>query len=142
MSVNTTSPAVDEDDPFSDPASGGGLDEFAGLWVIIRPMGVTKKPSKFDAKMIDVVECQVIAIDGEEPGKTVTTTSYSGSLNTQIKTKVGKLVIGKLDKKKFDKGMGWNLDEATPEVRQAGKKVLADIKAREEAKAASEDPFE
>lgn len=146
MSVNTVDP-MDMDDPFSDPAEGGSLDEFKGLVVIIKPKAVTKKASKFPVKgdptgLIDVVSCEIIAVDGPEPGKTVETTSYSGSLNTQIKSKVGSLVIGKLGKKKFDLGMGWNLEPATAEDRIAGKKVLADLKAKAEAKAASEDPFE
>jgi hypothetical protein len=137
---------MDMDDPFSDPAAGGSLDEFAGLWVIIKPTRVLKKPSKFPTAdgsgLVDVVECQIIAVDGDEPGKTVETTSYSGSLNTQIKSRVGKMVIGLLAKKSFPKGPGWNLEEATPEARQLGKAVLADIKAKAAAKANADDPFE
>jgi hypothetical protein len=140
---------MDMDDPFSDPASGGSLDEFKGLVVIIKPTAVSRKASKYPVKgdptgLIDVVACQIIAVDGPEPGKTVETSSYSGSLNTQIKSKVGSLVIGKLDKKKFDLGMGWNLEPATKEQRAAGKAVLEDIKAKAKAKAKADadDPFE
>lgn len=143
-----TATAIDplDDNPFDDPASGGSLDAFAGLWVIIKPTKVSRKASKFPTSdgtgLVDVVECEIIAVDGAEPGKTITTTSYSGSLNTQIKTKVGKMVIGRLAKKDFPKGPGWNLDEATPAAREMGKKVLADLKAKAAAKAKSEDPFD
>lgn len=131
----------DQDDPFSEPASGGSLEEFLGKLVIIKPTSVSKKPSKFDGKPIDVVECEIIGVDTEEPGYTVTTTSYSGSLNTQIKTRVGKMVLGTLAKKKFDKGMGWNLEPATAENKADAKKVLQMLKEREEKEAAKADPF-
>jgi|SRR6478752_4178425 hypothetical protein len=145
MSTNTIDP-MEMDDPFSDPATGGGLDEFKGLVVIVRPLAVSRKASQFPTSdgsgMVDTVQMEVTAVTGDEPGKTVTTSTYSGSLVPQLKTRVGKMVIGKLDKIKMPKGMGWNLAPATAEDRAAGKKVLADIKARAEAKAKSEDPFD
>lgn len=144
MTVATSVDPLD-DNPFDDPASGGSLDSFAGLWVIIKPSKVLRKASKFPTAdgtgLVDVVECEIIAVDGDEPGRTLTTTSYSGSLNTQIKTKVGKMVIGLLAKKDFPKGPGWNLDEATPAAKEAGKAVLKMLKEREAAKAKSDDPF-
>lgn len=141
MAANTVDP-IDADDPFSDPASGGSLDEFLGRVVIIKPSGVAKKQSKFPGQgIIDVVSCEIIAVDGPNPGYAVTTTSYSGSLNTQIKSKVGSMVIGVLGKKKFDLGPGWNLEPATAEHRAAGKLILAEIKARAAAQAEAEDPF-
>lgn len=138
-----TADPFDQDDPFSEPASGGSLDEFMGKLVIIKPSGVAKKQSKFPGQgMIDVVSCEIIGVDTEEPGYTVSTTSYSGSLNTQIKSRVGKMVLGRLGKKKFDLGPGWNLEPATAEDKAAAKRVLKLVKEREEAEAAKSDPFE
>ncbi len=145
MTANTAIDPMDTD-PFSDPATGGNLDPFRNLHVIIKPESCIRKPSKFptsapDGK-VDTITATVIAVDGEDPGMTVQTVIYSGSLTPQLKPKVGKTIIGKLLKKDFGKGEGWTLEAVGPEVREAGKKVLADIKAREEAAAKSEDPFD
>jgi hypothetical protein len=139
-----TTPVIDPmdmDDPFSDPATGSGLDPFKGLLVIIKPGTCQKKTSKKGNGLVDTVTCEIIAVTGSDPGFTATTTIYSNSLVPQLMGRTGKLVIGNLNKKDFGRGEGWDLTPATPEQRQAGKKVLADIKAREEAKEKSEDPF-
>ncbi len=147
MTANTTViDPMDSDDPFSDPATGSGLDTFKGLVVIIKPLAVVKKPSQFPTAdgtgTVDTVQMEITAVDGDEPGKSAVTSTYSGSLVPQLKSRIGKLVIGKLDKIKMPKGFGWNLEAATAEQREAGKKVLADIKAREAAAAKSADPFD
>lgn len=147
MTANTTAvDPMDSDDPFSDPATGGGLDDFKGLVVIIKPLAVSRKASKFPTAdgsgMVDTVQMEITAVTGDEPGKTAVTSTYSGSLVPQLKGRVGKLVIGKLDMIKLPKGPGWNLAAATAEDRAAGKAVLADIKAREAAAAKSADPFD
>lgn len=130
---------LDQDDPFSDPATGGTLDEFLGKIVILMPTGVEKKPSKFPGQgNIDVVKLTIIGVDTDEPGYSVETTSYSGSLNTLIKTKVGHRIVGKLKKTKFDLGMGWDLEAGDRDMKL---KALPVYKAWKAAQEKAADPF-
>lgn len=139
--AGTRAPLADDDDPFSDPATGSSMDAFKDLVVIIKPLSTQKKPSKKGNGLVDTVSCEIIAVDGPEPGFTSSTVSYSNSLNPQIISKIGQMVIGKLTKKDFGRGEGWDLEAATKEQRQAGVKVLNEIKAKLAAKANNDDPF-
>ena len=136
---------MDMEDPFEDPASGGKLDEFKDQLVIIKPSKVISKPSKFPTAdgsgKVDTVAAEIISVSGPEPGYTLITNIYSGSLVPQIKGKVGRMVLGRLHKEDWGKGEGWTLDAATPDDKMAAKAVLQAIKEREAAKASAEDPF-
>lgn len=130
---------LDENDPFSDPATGGTLDEFLDNIVIILPTGVVQKQSKFPGQgMIDVVKLTIIGVDTEEVGHSVETTSYSGSLNTLIKSKVGHVLVGKLKKSKFELGMGWDLEAGDRDMKLL---ALPVYKAWKAAQDKATDPF-
>lgn len=128
MSVNP----YDDADPFVAPATGGNLKAIESRLLLVYPTEQGKSKSKYptadNTGMVDHVVCKVVVLDGDEPGKVIDRMKImSGSMIGQLLPYVGtgKPVLGQLGMDKFDKGMGWVLNDATEPERDVARQWIA-----------------
>lgn len=136
MAENTNTP-VEEGDPFGDPATGDFLNEEAmaeltGSNWLVRvheyephiPTIHTKPGENSPA-----IRADVIVLDGKAKGRVYENTLIFGKvLIPQLKPRVGKMIVGRLDKgeKKPGKNAPWTLAKGDDKAKKLAREWLAD----------------
>jgi len=120
-------------DPFASPATSTGVDwkEVNGALILINVLGVDEAVQTVHG-VIDAVRANIVVLDGDLKGETFDDTLvFPRVLKSQLKSKVGQLVLGRLGQGTAKPGQSapWQLVEATETDKEVGR---AHLKAQPE----------